>query len=777
MGAVFESCWNSGDFVDFDPVAFREATRDQSSRVRSMVLLPGIELRLEPFQERMLELIAIERARGRHRNLLVSATGTGKTVMAAMDYARLRRVLPRARLLFIAHRKEILEQSCAMFRYALRDVSFGELWVDGQRPDQFEQVFASVQSLAHVNLAHLDPEHFDMVIVDEFHHAAAPTYRTLLEHLRPRELLGLTATPERADGQSIITWFDGRIAAEMRLWDAIDQQLLVPFAYYGIPDQTDLRGIAWKRGRGYDIQALTNVLTADRVWADLVIRALVDKVGDLGRIRALGFCVSVPHADFMARVFSERGITAVALSGASQSASREDALRRLAAGELKVVFSVDLFNEGLDLPAVDTLLFLRPTESPTLFLQQLGRGLRRHEGKSLCTVLDFVGQHRREFSYEGRLRAMLGVNRRQLIDQVEAGFPFLPSGCHMVLEGVARDRVLQSLKSALPRGLNRMVEVVRSMQQEGHSISLSSFLEHSGLDLDDVYDDAGRGRCWSDILEASQVEVAPPGPHEVTLRRACARLLHIDDVARLRSYASWLSQPQPPQLDSMDVVEIRRLRMLLASLGASVAEIRDQALQPALSLLWQHPQVRFELIELLDLLLERAAHLGHPLRERAEVPLQVHARYTRVEIQAAFGDCKAGESEQFRVDLPVWREGVKWLSKERCDLLLVTLNKTDKRFSPTTRYRDYAIGRDLLHWESQSGTRSSSPTGQRYQRHVEQGSAVMIFARLDTEDRAFHFLGPARYVGHQGEMPMSVTWRLIYPLPGDLLAQYRAAVA
>ena len=783
MGALFESCWNSDDFVDFDATTFREAIRRESDDARSeqrhLYWIPGIELRLETYQERLLELIAIERERGRHRNLLVSATGTGKTVMAAVDYARLKAQLPRARLLFVAHRWEILEQSRATFCYALRDRDFGEYWADGKRPDHFHHVFASVQSLSRQGIAHLPPDYFDVVIIDEFHHAAAPTYRALLEHLKPRELLGLTATPERSDGDSVTVWFDGRISAELRLWDAIDHQRLVPFSYYGISDATDLRQVPWRRGRGYDLQALSNVLTADDAWARAVIRALQDKVSSVHTMRALGFCVSVGHAHFMARVFNDHGIAAVAVSGESPAQVREDALRRLASGDLRIIFSVDIFNEGVDVPSVDTLLMLRPTDSPTLFLQQLGRGLRKHAGKAQCVVIDFVGHHRQEFSYAARFQRLLGGTRKQLMEQVEQDFPFLPSGCHMSLDRVARETVLRSIREALPRGLNQMTDVIRTMKREGIAVTLANFLEHSGLELQDAYPESGtRYRCWSDLLQAAGEDLAPAGPHETMLRRACGRHLHLDDLQRLQTYRQWLQQASPPRVEGMSRSDVRRVRMLLCGMATSVAEMQSADMQQGLAMLWQHPQVLSELREIFCILEQRIEHLGHALEERPDVPLRVHARYSRVEIQAAFGDCSRGDaggvSESACVEVPTWREGVRWMETERSDVLLITLNKTDKRFSPSTRYRDYAISRQLLHWESQSGTRSTSPMGMRYQQHEAQGSAVMVFVRMDAEDRAFHFLGPARYVEHRGEMPMQITWRLVHDLPGDLFDSYRA---
>ena len=253
--AVFDSYWESGNFLQYDPAQFDiEQERVGRSNSGPQVILSPVELRAEPFQLRLLELVELSRSQGHQRNLLVSATGTGKTVMAALDYASLRNQLERSRLLFIAHRKEILEQSLATFRYALRNPSFGELWVDGSRPERFEHVFASIQSLAAADLANLDPGHFDVVVVDEFHHGAAPSYQKVLAKLEPIELLGLTATPERSDGLPILPIFGDRIAAELRLWDAIEQQHLAPFQLR-IHDGLDEKSLA--TGQGYDITALS----------------------------------------------------------------------------------------------------------------------------------------------------------------------------------------------------------------------------------------------------------------------------------------------------------------------------------------------------------------------------------------------------------------------------------------------------------------------------------------------------------------------------------------
>jgi superfamily II DNA or RNA helicase/HKD family nuclease len=770
--AVFESYWANPDFLRFDPIRFTAATASARSSGATIALSP-LEVRPEPFQERLLEQIALARAGGAHANLLVAATGTGKTVMAAIDYARLRATLPRARLLFVAHREEILEQSRATFRHALRDPSFGEFWVGGYRPVVFEHVFASIQSLAANGLAQMASDHFDIVIIDEFHHAAARSYAALLGHVRPRELLGLTATPERSDGLSVLDWFGGRIAAELRVWDAIDQHRLVPFAYFGIHDGMDLSAVPWRRGTGYDAEGLTNLFTANDAWANLVLKQVARRCGDPGRMRALGFCVSVAHARYMARMFVRAGVPSRAVWADTPETERKDALRALAEGRINAVFAVDLFNEGIDVPGVDTLLMLRPTDSPTLFLQQLGRGLRRSPGKGVCTVLDFVGLHRREFRLDRKFAALLNCSRAALETQVRGGFPFLPAGCHMELDRVASDIVLQSIRNGIPNRWDRKVEELRQLARERHDIGFGEFLAETGLEPGDVFE--GKGRSWNALREAAGIASAPPDPqgHLRDLRHAMGRLIHIDDPLRLDMLREHLGHATPPELHACGPRERRLLRMLLASLlGPSAAQSEAMRFDAAATHLWTYRDALDDLRALFDALARRIGHLPLALAEPADVPLSLHARYTRVEIQAAYGD---GSEESLR--LPAWREGVKDMKDARTDVFLVTLDKTQGSFSPTTRYNDYAISRELIHWESQSTTTEDSPTGRRYRAHATLGRHVHLFARLGSEERAFFFLGPASYVSHQGERPMKITWRLRHRLPGDLFASFAAAVA
>jgi superfamily II DNA or RNA helicase/HKD family nuclease len=767
--AVFDSYWEGGDFRKYDRSEFQRQTVTARSEGLSILLSP-LAVEPRPFQERLLEELAVSRLQGWHRNLLVAATGTGKTVMAALDYARLRGVLRRDRLLFVAHRQEILDQSQRTFRHVLREPGFGEQWIGGRRPKDFEHVFASIQSLNAANFEHLEPGHFDVVIIDEFHHAAAPSYESLLQRLTPVELLGLTATPERADGLSVLDWFDGRIAAELRLWDAIDQNYLCPFFYYGVHDGLDLSEIPWRRGSGYDVEELTNLLTGGEVWAEFVVKQFREKTENSMGVRALGFCVSVRHANHMAAVFNKAGIRSVAIWGNSPEEERRSALRALDRGDVQVVFSVDLLNEGVDVPSVDVLLMLRPTESGTLFLQQLGRGLRKKAGKTGCVVLDFVGQHRKEFRYDRRFKSLFGGTRKDLQRHIEHGFPYLPAGCHMELDEVSRDLVLSNIKAAIPTRWAQKVRELREFIRAGHELSLHAFLDHSGLELQDIYE---ADRTWIKLCTEAGVATSPEGIQETALRRAVARLLHIDDFERIELYQKILGEPMPPILQSLAERERRLIRMLIVQLLDGIgndALPQGGSLEDALRLLWAYPNVMTDIRVLLGVLRQRITHVHCDLPNRIDVPIKVHASYSRAEILAGFGVGTAWRSVE-------WREGVRWVADAKADLFAITFDKTGKGFSPTTRYKDYAISSDLIHWESQSGTRPESESGQRYQLHRERGSDVVLFARLNGDTRAFWCLGTADYVRHEGERPMSIVWKLHHALPGDLFTQFAAAIA
>ncbi|MGW2559116.1 DUF3427 domain-containing protein [Streptomyces sp. NPDC001514] len=767
--ATFDSYWSESAFELYDPQrdatrldeALQQAGRGTSSTDGRHITLSGLEVRPYPHQRDMLERLEVERGvHDRHRNLLVAATGTGKTVMAALDYKHLRQKYGRdLRLLFLAHRQEILRQSLRTYQDVLVDANFGEELHSSIVPEDWKHVFASVQSLNARSLERFAPDHFDVVVIDEFHHGVSPTYRRIIDHFTPHELLGLTATPERMDGRNVQDeFFDGRIAAEMRLWEALENDLLSPFHYFGVTDNTDMSAITWKRG-SYDASALSNLFTGNDARARLVVQAVMDKVTDPGSMRALGFCVSVRHAQFMADFFRRAGLNAIALSGDTPRDERKAALDALRSGELQVIFSVDLFNEGLDIPDVDTLLLLRPTSSATVFLQQLGRGLRRTEGKPVLTVLDFIGQHRKEFRFEEQFRALTNLTRNRLLANIEHDFPQLPSGCQIVLESKAKELIIDNIRSQISVNVTQLA---REVSQYGEP-RLSEYLKESGRELKEIY--RGNGNSWTGLLRRAKLLPSPAPEGEEALLKRVSAFLHVDDPQRVAAYTKLL-EDAAPAYDDLSEREQAYARMLYFSLWPLGG---FATYQEALDSLRPHHAFRSELRQVLAHVLDRADHVPVPLLgDLAGLPLTVHASYSREEILPALGQSFIGGFMPGH-----FREGVKWCENIQTDALLITLEKDEKDFSPQTRYRDYAMSDSLFHWESQNQTSDTSPTGVRYQTHKEQGTHVLLFVRRYKKTdiggpQPWMLLGPADYVEHKASKPMGITWKLQREIPADV---------
>jgi superfamily II DNA or RNA helicase len=770
IAATFEQYWHEPEFESYNPSvdgarlqAALDAERPTGEVVAHAPL--SIDVQPKPFQLEMLEALSAERQRGHFRNLVVAPTGTGKTWVSAFDYRRLR-AAGFERLLFVAHRNEILEQSQQVFQLVLHEPGFGERFVASERPEKWDHVFASIQSL-HRGLERLEPDHFDAVIVDEFHHAEADTYRRLLEHLKPRVLVGLTATPERADGKEILHWFDDRIASEMRLWEALDQGLLSPFHYLGVGDGTDLRGVGFLRGR-YVASELEGVLTGDHVRAKRILDAVGEWVLDPGRMRALGFCVGIGHAHFMAEQFNAAGLASVALDGSTGLDERRTAVEQLRRGELRAIFTVDIFNEGIDIPEVDTILLLRPTESATIFLQQLGRGLRWADGKTVLTVLDFIGQAHAEYRFEVKFRALLGGTRRQVERAIEGGFPLMPPGCAIRLDEISQQIVLANLRSAIRSTRRLMIEDLRGLSP---STTLPEFLAASSFDLSDVYNSPATGTTFTSALRAAGHLRGAPDATELEYGKPLGRLLHVDDEERYRQWRSWLAADSPPPPAALGSREERLQWMLLAALGRRQRPVAEMS--QAFSDFWSSRALRTELIDLLDVLQERTRLDSRPMDPGGVLPIHSHATYGLYEIIAAYGLINNGRLRETR-------EGVIWAEAAAADLLLVTLNKADEDYSPTTRYEDYPISPVLFHWESQSQTATASPTGQRYINHVVRGSKVILFVREHKKDdrgesRPYLCLGPARHVSHRSDRPMQIVWELERPMPAEIYQHAKVA--
>jgi len=775
---TFETYWNSPEFEEYrglpeQRLKLAHVLRQEHSSAAAPDALPNFRIRPFPYQQEILDRLATERSlRGHFRNLVVAATGTGKTVVSAFDYARFARQLAGLpRLLFVAHREEILRQARATFRHILGEANFGELWVGAEQPVQFEHLFVSVQTFASRRdffQQTIPRDYYQYLVIDEVHHLAAASYRPILAWFEPTILLGLTATPERADGESILPDFDHTIAAEIRLPEAIARGLLVPFQYFCITDPVDYRHVRWTNGR-YAAEDLTKVYTSNDVRVSAILGALQRYLLAPQQARALGFCATREHARLLAAKFQAAGLKADYLaSGDTTAEQRRVAVAQLRRGELNYLFVVDIFNEGVDIPEVDTLLFLRPTESLTVFLQQLGRGLRLHESKECLTVLDFVGQARQEYSYEQRFRALLGRTGGSVLSEAEAGFPRLPVGCSIQMEREAMRFILDNIRAATGEHVRVLERRIRGFALESAlPLTLTNFLAHTHFALVDIYRSRS-DRGWTALKMRAGV-LAPPAlaAPEKQLVASVWRLAQANGPALLafvrRVFEGVEELSQLLQLPLGHEMGLMLHYLLCQRPGPKLGLA---SLQDSLATLRAMPTLAAEVLEVVAVCEAQISTPPLALALPYACALQLHSRYGRDEILCAFGVWTFERS-------PSVREGVCYIAALNTELLFVTLEKSSRSYSPSTRYHDYAISNTLFHWESQNSTAEDTPKGLSYIRHRAQGKHLLLFVREQNQDAAgltmpYVFLGPVHYVRHQGNRPMAITWELATPLPGFL---------
>jgi len=774
---AFDSLWSDEEFEPFRPddEDFCRRVKLSLEHARRGPDRPGsgspafFDLRPHPYQQATLDQLETERAdRGYFRNLVVAPTGTGKTLVAAFDYRRQPFTGSRPRLLFLAHREELLRQARDRFRHVLRDESFGDLLGGGEEPAGYAHLFTTVQSFRSRRILESQgAAYWEYVVLDEAHHVPADSYRDIIASLRPRILLGLTATPERMDGESILRWFDDRIADEMRLWHAVERQYLVPFDYYGVHDGTDLSELTWSRG-SYDAGELEQRYLGNTRRANLIIGSFCEFYGEWRLARALGFCISIAHARFMAESFCKAGIPALALTSASSAEERSNAASMLRNREVNVLFTVDLFNEGVDIPEVDSVLFLRPTESATVFLQQLGRGLRLDTGKTTCLVLDFIGNQRREFRFDRRFRALFGGSRQQLVRQIETGITRLPGNCYFRLDKESRKAVLENLKVQLQVSRAMMVAELKDLaSQLGRRPTLAEYLAETHYELSDVYKASIGG--WYALLDAGRFLAEPLTEADQALSKRFHLMLHVDSIRRLRFYRDQLKTAQFP-LASTPPVERRMIEMLTFRLLQGEARQPECDWTAGLARLRQSATAKSEFEELCGALLDRVKLHTDERPFLEDCPLFLHRQYTRDEVLVALGLPKLVGARHTQT-------GRLWIEESRTEIFFVTLDKSEKAFSPSTRYEDFALSPTRFHWQSQNTTSEDSPTGQRYIRQRENGAQFLLFVRPKKSD-SFLFLGSLRYVSHAGSRPMSIYWDLDHPMPAwffEVCASLRAA--
>lgn len=779
---TFEALWNDPEFELYDAlrdserlreslhtaqgtrdaVRLRDLPPDLQAQVRKHFARqkastsPGLapQLRPFPFQEEILERLHAERSlHQRTRNLVVLPTGSGKTMVAAFDYQRLCvQNGRRLRLLFLAHRRELLLQAKKAYARVLNAPDFGELWTGEDKPIHWTHLFASVQTIQAYGDEFFrrwpDPSWFEVVVLDEAHHGTAESYQMLLQ-LEPKILLGLTATPERMDGASIAQDFHDTFAAEMRLHDGISKNLLCPFHYFAVAEgMPDLSQVEWRAGH-----YVTNDLEAHLLktgYLQSVLDALRRTVGQPHMVRALGFCCSRKHAAFMAEGFTAAGLQAAMLTGDSSPEERRATLAALEQGKIQYLFSVDLFNEGLDIPVLDTVLFLRPTESLTIFLQQLGRGLRYCPGKDVLTVLDFVSHSHRDYDFSHKFTAMLGPSKGSLPAELDKGFPSLPPECAIQLEKTAQEIILQHIARQIPSNHSKMVTLVK----RSGCRHVEEFLKHYPITPEQLL---RHGGLWTQIQRGSetpQEEGLCRFVRDIALQATSTHQLRTWEVAldaredfASGSASDWLCQ----EWSAYGGQHWRDPKAMWDWL-LSDTDLRDE-------ILWWLRRQRNS-TDVLERPLE-----GYP----AWPHLRVFGTYTQKGIKWALGRARFGKTD-------VSQAGVERLSHPDGStdawILYVNVKKSEKEFSRNTLYKDWALTERLFQWESPNNWVQGIGQGKRFLEEINGGIPVLLFVRETKRDEwgrlvPYTFLGPVTIEpgSIEEERPISMRFVLAHSMP------------
>lgn len=760
---TFNSYWQNEEFELFDEEQHKTKLTEALNRGRSprdnYKLTTYFDLKPYPYQSEILEKFEVERSiHNRYRNLLVAATGTGKTIISGFDFKKFKTKNKNAKLLYLTHRKEILLQAKSTFQGILKDNNFGELWVDGIEPVNYEYLFASVQTLNNrIKDLSLSPTFFDFIIIDEVHHISASSYRPILNYFQPKILLGLTATPERMDNEDILVDFCNKIAAEIRLPEALNRKLLCPFQYFGISDSVDLSNVKWEKGR-YLASELSNLYTSNNRRVNEIINNLEKYTKDIYDVRALGYCVTIDHAKYMSEKFTLAGFKADYLTS-SNSENREEIRQKFANKDINYLFVVDIFNEGVDIPEIDTVLFLRPTESLTVFLQQLGRGLRLAEGKDCLTVLDFVGNARSEYNFENKFRALIGKTTTTVKKEIEDNFPHLPLGCSIVLEKQAKDTILKNITTATSLNRNKIIEKIRNFEhQTTLSLTLKNFIDFNNIPIQMIY----KKDSWKRLCQlAGKIENFDDKNEKQILSAISNKWLSTNSSKYFSFILNVARKNFIINMNKLSEEEKTMALMLHYDVWQNAGGFN--ILEESIKEIGQNKILVDEIIEVLEILKERVDFKELDIKLPYAQPLKLHSRFTRDQILTAF---KINTFEKKSSN----REGVAENKDLNTELLFIDLIKSEEDFSPTTMYNDYAVSELLFHWQSQNSAKPETGKGLSYIQHKENNKIILLFVREKAQDEygntmGYVFIGEGNIKDYYGSKPMSINWELNEPMP------------
>lgn len=798
---LFNNLWNSNEAIPCTSVILDQyeqhhldSPKIKQFIVNDRVAEPPVEY--EVIQPNEMQLPALEqlhrlRLKQQTKAMVIAATGTGKTYLAAFDVKQ----FAAKRVLFVAHRGKLLSQAEETFKKIFTDIhaTFGRYQANQKDLDK-QFTFATIQTFSkEIHLEQFDPNTFDYIIIDEFHHAASESYQKILNYFTPQFLLGITATPERMDGLNIFKLVDHNIAYEIRLYDALVQDLLTPFHYFGIQDDDaiDYEAIPQKNGL-YIEKDLVEAL--ERSSRTEYILEMMTKFGHSGKAQVgLGFCVNIDHAEYMAAEFNKHQIESLAITSKQTEAEREQAIQRLEDDQdpLSFIFTVDLFNEGVDIPKINVMLFLRPTESPTIFIQQLGRGLRKHESKEYVTILDFIGNSQRAFVAPLVLsgqQSFHSIDRYHVANAVQNHFPILPEGSLAILDRVTETFIIEQMKKIEFSASKQLRESYQRLTTMiGDTPSLNDLVTHPDAPAIETII-----QQWKSVLRLKQLE-------KVATDEELALLLNPDTRRVFQHIESWFPIREPFSLlmiqlllnqQTISADDVIRSAAIRFAVSADILKHRLPLIQHLFNrwstslthdrivLLVESGSGEYTFSEEMKRILASSPALVDYLQELIHAGLHSFEQlsggenwltgsqsfisrmtYSRAVIQRLLQSPSQEGS---------WREGVAQAGNDY--VLFVNLHKNES-IEDQLNYQDYFIDKNHFHWQSQNRTTDSSNIGELYRHHKARGIKIHLFIRKAEKEQGrslpFTYFGELIHKSSHGSKPINVEWILKEPLTSE----------
>ncbi|WP_206591931.1 DEAD/DEAH box helicase [Bacillus coahuilensis] len=787
----YQQLWDSSNHADDDLISRYEDLLlriKQTPTFQSHVLEKGEYIVPNRMQRKAMDNLERLRYYGEKKALVISATGTGKTYMSAFD---VKNYQPK-RLLFIVHREEILKKARDTFKNLMtnRGISFG-LFTGNHKEQHADYVFSTIQTLTQ-RLHEFEREAFDYIIVDEAHHATSPSYERVLNYFTPDFLLGMTATPERSDHQNVFELFDHNVAMEVRLHDALEDELIVPFHYFGI---TDIDGVDLRDVDVDDVAEVTKRLKVnERV--DFIIEKMEFYSQEGEKRKCLGFCASIEHGEFMEREFNRRGYHTVLLHGGHSQSYREQVVNRLEddQDELEIIFSVDIFNEGVDIPSVNSVLMLRPTNSPIVFIQQLGRGLRKHQDKTFLTVLDFIGNHSKVYLIALALNGSRYYDKESLKVAIATGFQNIPGATHIQMDEIAKDRILAQIDQENFNSLKYLKEEYfefKKLNQGKVPLYLVDYLTFDGapnpvkfIDRDKSYlqfvakvekDESLKKLLLDETFESVLKELSSKLPlkriHEfvilkyllthdtIRLNQAATEILkhvnHVDQDTILHAF-HYLNQ------DYYDSMQKKGKEQLVGWNGTVLA--KTEAFQAVLN----KPEFRPFIEDVLHYGIFRyEKEYGH---HYYGVPhFKLYEQYQMID--AALLSNYQKTHTAFR--------GSGLLTNGNNYFLFIDLHK-EADIKESINYQDEFLSEHYFQWQTPNATAPGSERGKNIIYNKDRGIHLHLFVRkykqLDGKIEPYIYIGKGNTVEFEGEKPITVKLKLEHKIPANLYREFTERV-